>query len=338
MSILRTDVIRSLKILLAGSTTVVLSTLIGCTGSTDGGDASNTDFSGSEFVANGDTVGKISVNAPTSLAIGEEGNFSATIKDANGAPVANVQLACDSEAGLAITEPTTGSEFTDSFGSISGRVGCEAAGSFRFGCRMPVGGNFRDFVTVKCEGANIPGFSGFDGAAGGGLGGGSGSGGVANTGDLVLTDFSISDGGTEGSGSVDVDQDVDCGDDEKEPFEDTIFTVSFSNDSPIEVTLSSYTFKVVANGVTYGPIGLSGDLVVAGNGGSVSGIDGKITVVTGGTDTTASSKVFAGSNTTVTALGASNVIFTFNGIDSNGNNVTIKKTVNLVFSAVDNCD
>jgi hypothetical protein len=148
-------------------------------GDTDGGSGADQLYLGDQYVAD-DSAGTISLSVDsTSIPVAGTSNFSVAVRDAQGAPVPGLKIACDSEAGVAVIEPATGLEITSSSGSISGVIGCELPGSFQFACRLPIGANKRKMVTIKCTGTVPAGFSGFAGAGGGGLG----TGGVGDDGE-----------------------------------------------------------------------------------------------------------------------------------------------------------
>ncbi len=155
---------------IAGKTALLcgLALTIGCGGNTHGGEE---EFGSSDFPSGTDATGKVEVRVnDDDMNVGDRSGFHVFVYDGNGAPVQNIQVLCDSELGVAILEPTTGREMTGQFGDISGVIGCASPGSYQFGCRLPLGGNKRQFVTIKCRGTgNAP----FPGAAGGGIGGGS---------------------------------------------------------------------------------------------------------------------------------------------------------------------
>ena len=171
--------IKIISILVALVTTICLTALIGCSGGTST-DRSGADYEDTEFVATEDSVGSIDLWVRTTdMPVSGVSGFIVSVRNSSGAPVQNIQIACDTELGLALIEPSTGSEMTDSHGQMSGKVGCEVPGSLILGCRLPIGVNRRKFVTIKCRGPIPDGFFGFPGAAGGGLG--YGTGGVAAT-------------------------------------------------------------------------------------------------------------------------------------------------------------
>ena len=140
---------------------------VGCTGSTDGGDAGEQSFDGSGF--DGSDAGRMElVLRDEDMLVGESAGFYVQAFDEGDQPVPNLSIACDTEAGLALIEPADGQQLTDDGGIMSGRIGCEQVGSFRLGCRLPVGAGRRQFATIRCSGPIPSGFDGFPGAGGGG--------------------------------------------------------------------------------------------------------------------------------------------------------------------------
>lgn len=254
-TVTKRDLLASTKLFaLSGIVTVGLISslaIAGCGGGTGGGDEN---IGENQFVATDDSAGALKVSAPTSLATGSTGNFSASVVDANGAAVPQIQVACDSESGIALVEPNTGIEVTDSFGSISGVVGCRFPGSYQFGCRLPVGANKRKFVTIKCEGDIPAGFTGFPNAGGGGLGtggvgvGDDGSQGGDNIEGFRVTDLSIINIVGEDTFAVDISRNNDCDGDsatlDPEPFGQDLVEVTFENSSNQEITVKSMSYRV----------------------------------------------------------------------------------------------
>ena len=157
--------------LLAG---VVLGvSLLGClggSGGTDGGAATNPGYRDDIFVGDDSTTGSIELSLGQSeLSVGGTTGFRVTVKSAAEQPVPNISVVCDSENGIALVEPTSGRELTDSNGIMSGRIGCEFPGSFQMVCRLTVGANRRKFAGIRCTGS---GSATFTGSGGGTLGGG----------------------------------------------------------------------------------------------------------------------------------------------------------------------
>jgi hypothetical protein len=142
--------------------------LFGCGGSTTTG--GEEDFSGSQFVSTDESTGSFELEVlDETIQVGQTGGFFARIKGESGQPVESRRVICDTESGLALVEPTTGSFLTNSQGESSGRLGCENPGSFMLACFL---GNKRAFSQIKCVGDLPEGFEGFEGAGGGTLGGG----------------------------------------------------------------------------------------------------------------------------------------------------------------------
>ncbi|RMD85532.1 MAG: hypothetical protein D6808_05045 [Candidatus Dadabacteria bacterium] len=315
--------------------TLLLAAIYGC-GSTDGG---SKDFSGSQFVADS-SVGTITLSAPSSIAVSKTGGFSVRVRDGSGSAVPQIKVACDTEKGLALIEPTTGVELTDGTGNMSGVVGCERPGSFQIGCRLPIGAAKRQFRTVKCTGDIPDGFTGFPGAGGGGLGGGvqisddAGPGGT-NTNGISITDFQVIDDEVEGLFVIDTTQVNNCGDSgtDAEPFGDATFSVDFLNETNSTITITNYTMRVPGVG-TFGPIGIGSSVSggVAPNGGeqTVTGL-----IAAAQADGT---KTYAGSSTTISSsTGFKNVVFTFSGHNDQGDKVSISIKVGITFSNANRC-
>ncbi len=222
-------------------------------GDTDGGKAGEETFDGTGFDPS--LAGAIElVLRDDDLQVSESAGFYVQVSDKNGGPVANVRVACDTEAGLAILEPSDGNQLTDDGGIMSGRLGCEQIGSFRMGCRLPTGGGKRKFATVQCSGPIPSGFDGFPGAGGGGLGGGSVN--EPDSDELVtVTAIAFFDGGTTnanyggeiGDLQVDVAQGI-CGTAAPftaEPFFDTIVGIDVQNflDDSVNFSQMNYTVE-----------------------------------------------------------------------------------------------
>ena len=226
--------------------------MLGCmggSGSTDGGSAENPDFRDDVFVGDASTAGTIKVSLTSSnIAVGATSGFMVYVKDGNGEPVPNINVVCDSEQGVAILEPTTGYELTNENGEMSGRIGCRSPGSYQLVCRLNIGANKRQFVSVRCSGDIPSGFTGFPGAAGGGLGGGSQS---TTDGDIQIVAAGFVDDG-DFTGSVPVDASIDivqgsnCDSDattnDPEPFYDTYAAISVRNNLSERVEFSSLKF------------------------------------------------------------------------------------------------
>lgn len=223
----------------------------GCGGSTTTG--GEEDFSGTSFVSTDSTTGGIDLRVTSpNIPVGGTSGFLASVFDASGQDVQFVTVACDSEQGLAILEPTSGRFVTNNFGEASGVVGCETPGSYILGCRLPTGGNKRVFAQVVCTGDAPIGFDGFasgdegDVTGGGGLGGGA----LSDSGGFVITNLSIQ---TIGDDTGDVAPEIDttqgvCESGEEvtaELFGDDVALISLESDatSPIRIIGVRYTVK-----------------------------------------------------------------------------------------------
>jgi hypothetical protein len=243
------------------ATSIVGIAIGGCGGgNTDGGSQS---FDGQIFVSDEDTVGRVEIAlGESSLPVGATADFQAFARTSSGAPIGNMRLVCDSEAGVRILEPVSSDipprafQLTNNAGAISGVIGCDAPGSFAFGCRMPTGANRRQFVTVKCSGDRPAGFSGFPGSAGGGLGGGAVTPPDEASGIIRVTNVRFTPIGASAtpanSEAIDVVRDncVTCSDlsQTPEPFSDDYVTLTIRSTSPSRVALTGVQYAVAGIG------------------------------------------------------------------------------------------
>lgn len=229
------------------------SIMAACSGDTDGGSAGEQNFDGTGFDPGAAGSFRL-VLRDSDMQVGESAGFFVEVRDQNGGPVADVRVSCDTEEGLALIEPSDGQQLTDNGGIMSGRVGCEQVGSFRMGCRLPVGGGRRQFATVGCSGPIPSGFEGFPGAGGGGLGGGSAN--EPDDDELVQVtaiaffdsgDVNTTFGGDLGDLQVDVSQGT-CGeapDLTAEPFFDSVVGIDVRNflDDSVNFSQMNYTVE-----------------------------------------------------------------------------------------------
>lgn len=314
---------------------------LGCTsGSTDGGDAN--DAGGDVFVPGDDNTGSVSLSVnDDSLAVSEVTGFRFSVVDNDGNPVENIAVACDSESGIAIIEPTTGRETTDSNGQISGKIGCRFGGSYLFGCRLPVGANMRKFETVICTGEAPEGFDGFPNSAGGGLGGGSaddddggGIGGTNPDGIRILS-INLINSSDITSKRIDTTRTVctggtleNCGDDDAQ--------VTIVNNTNSIVRFDTASFAARQSSPTGGTVSSSQSVTceVGPNGAQKTCTLPFATIagVAGG-----SSKNFAGTSTSMSSLtGSRSVQFSFSGTWK-GEDVDVNASQNISFANYDNC-
>ena len=274
---MQSENIRILAVALIG---VGLLSFTGCQGSTDGGTAANPNYNSGVFTGDASSTGTIRVVLNEShIPVGEKSGFRVFVADGRGQPVPDVRVVCDSEQGVALIEPTSGYELTNGEGVMSGVVGCAAPGSYQMVCRLSIGSNRRQFVSVGCTGDVPAGFSGFPGAGGGGLGGGTQTG---NNGDVRITNAGFEDGGAfsattvPSDASIDVTQSVDCDGDattsDLEPFYDTYAVLEVENNFEERVSLLYLECEVTgvdgsSNTADCGTIGLTrSSNVVQGSG------------------------------------------------------------------------
>lgn len=225
---------------------------MGGQGSTDGGSGADPGLEDDTFVSDESTTGSVFLDvASPSLEVGNTSTFTVRAVNSRQQPVANINVACDSEQGVAILDPQRGYALTDSTGVMSGVIGCEAPGSFQFLCRLAVGANRRRSVTVNCTGDVPSGFQGFPGAAGGGLGGGSQT---NDDGDVRITSAGFIDDGTANGSSptagssIDISQISDCDGDaatvDLEPFYDTYVRLVVENNRAEQVRFEYLQYTI----------------------------------------------------------------------------------------------
>ena len=315
-------------IILALATVGAVALMLGC-GNTSG----NPNHDGSSYVD--ETAGAISLSVTEDLLpVSDITGFSVGVTDRNGSPVPNIEIACDTEKGLALIEPTTGYEMTDSSGHVSGKVGCETPGSYLLGCRLPVGGYKRQFVTVRCQGPIPAGFSGFPGAGGGGLGTG-GSGGAVDVGEVRITSVTPYENNDE-TLNVDVTQGV-CTDNSAEPFTDTFLKIKVTNSTAALVNFYAYEYTIrkadgASDQVDSDTIYLSdsGD-IAASSSTTFTGLflkagSGHKRYVARGVDYDVPSD-----------LGNRNVLITLYGTDGKGDKLVLQYTVGMTIGSYNNC-
>jgi hypothetical protein len=218
---------------------------VGCQGNTDGGSAADPDYRDDVFVGDETSTGTIRVVLnDSSIPVGQTSGFKVFVADSKGQPIPYTRVICDSEKGVALIEPTSGYELTNGDGVMSGVIGCAAPGSYQMVCRLSVGANRRQFVSVACTGEVPAGFSGFPGAGGGGLGGGTQT---TADGEIQITDAGFVDDGNFASSSVPTDATIDTVQTsdcdiatsalDLEPFYDTYAVLNVENNLQERVTL-----------------------------------------------------------------------------------------------------
>lgn len=328
---------------------LALVSLVSCSGDTDGGKAGGVgDFRDDVFVSDDTTTGTISLEVvEPDIQIGETSGFFVYVRNADGRPVQGINVACDTEEGVAIIEPTQGNEITSEQGEISGRIGCERPGSFQMVCRLSTGANKRDFFGVKCRGEVPADFQGFPGAAGGGLGGGVA---ITNDGQVRVSSVSVQEG--EGStdstdASIDVVQQT-CGtgdSEEPEPFFDSYVSLRIENNLREKVQLS-YVSYTVPNANRRGQTFSSQRYGVTSFASSTLDANGDIQTITlpvfkafGGSKYFGNAPGSGESGLEIASnLGLRTVSFTVVGQTSSGKSVTLGGDVTLSFGNFDGCE
>lgn len=338
-----------------------------CTGGTDGGEE---DFSGGQFVGSDANTGSLQINVlSTDMSVSQTSGFGVAVKNAQGGPVGGIKVSCDSEKGVAILEPASGGELTDSSGNMSGVIGCAAPGSYQLACRLPVGANKRQLVDIKCRGPIPTGFTGFPGAGGGGLGGGSDtsdSGGVGGTdtdgvriSSMSFDDFAVGFDATATNFSIDTLQavcTVDEGDGTQTPpptpvitlegFFDTILRVRVINNTNQAIQFSQMRYTVLNGGSDGSGSGgadfdsdsvtFVGQAVAVGGGGGTGDLSMLAIQAVPGTSTL--EKRFVGASANIaTNAGFKTVQVTLFGENDSGDDIQVSASMTLDFAPFNRC-
>jgi len=311
----------------------------GCSGDTSGKAA---DDRGDQFVATDASAGSISidVNNPE-LPVADVSGFRVTVLDANGAAVPGVTVACDSELGVAILEPTTGREITDSYGTVSGKLGCKYPGSFQFACRLPMLSNKRKLVRIKCTGDTPAGFDGFPNSAGGGLGtGGVDTGGLGGL-DPANVRITRIIGETVAGDSYNIDTvRGTCGTAEAptaEPFSNDSISITISNNTNSRVSFTRMQYEV-PRGDTGGRKFVSDSIAficdVPGSGGTATCSSLFVQA-----DSATGTKMFYDSSNSITYKGFASVTFTLTGtMEATGETIEVTSRTGFSFENFNNCE
>lgn len=317
---------------------VLVLAMSACSGDTSSDGTNN--YPGTQYVSDGNS-GSISISVENrEMAIGSLTNFGVTVKNEVGAPVSGIVVACDSELGVAILEPTTGREITDQWGSISGKIGCKYPGSYQFACRLPVGMNKRQLVGIKCTGDIPEGFDGFPGAAGGGLGtGGSDVGDTGGVGGTNPSGIRITGviGSTVAGDSyqIDLKQDV-CKDGSAEPFTDDFVKLTVVNNTNSIVRFNKLYYEVPGGGTggsTFVSDAITFTCSAEPSGGTTT--CQSLFVQAKGTTT---NKTFWGASSPVGISGFRNITFRLKGIiETTGEEVSLTVRAGFAFADYNNC-
>jgi hypothetical protein len=320
--------------------------IVSCGGSNTGG---SQDYTGTEFVSDDESVGSISLALEEKeVSVGDTTELKVSAVNSLGAPVSNLQIACDTEGELALIEPQTGRFMTGSGGVASGVVGCSANGSFAIGCRIANGGGRRKFEHIKCTGEPPVDFAGFPGAAGGGLGGGVFQPTPAPNQDiddlrgLRIASLEIDTIGGEPDVAPDIDLQggvcdsgtpTDPSDDTVEPFGNDTIVIGIVNDSNETVNLTGFRYTVqngASNGGTY-----TSPLIKATGVATPSGTIDLAGIIFTSTN---SGKAYANNNTVIPAnLGLRNVSITVEGESASGQPVEINASFAADFDNFNYC-
>ena len=288
-------------------------------GDTDGSGANTTP--GGQYVSDGSAGGKIEFTFTNDLVVAGTAEFLVLVTDPNGAPIPFLNITCDTERGLAILEPTTGTEHTSQRGGMSGVIGGNSTGSFLLECRGPNGTQLIAKKVIKVTGEAPTGFVGFTGAAGGGLGGG-----VVGTPtpgptptsfpvDSQQVNFNdILFSSIAGSGNqvatIDLTQIGDCDGDvmtvDPEPFSEDGYGLNITNNRGVPIQIESATYSI--SGVVTSFTQFT-QIIIAPNS-TQSNLAGPFTFVN-------TAKRFSGTNIAV-PNGTFNVTFTITGSNIDG--------------------
>jgi hypothetical protein len=322
---------------------------MGGSGDTGGGSGKNPGHRDDVFVSDDTTTGSLRLEVEQQeLPIGETTGFRVFATNADGQPVPSISVACDTEKGLALIEPSTGYELTDDQGQMSGRIGCERPGSFQMVCRLTVGANRRKFVGVRCTGDLPSGFVGFPGAGGGGLGGGVQ---VGDSGDVNIVAMGFEDGGTLTSGSepsanasIDILQTADCDGVattfDPEPFYDTYVNLQVENKLAEDVRFTSLTYSlkdVDSQGTDF----TSKRIGLTRNSNSTVGSDGGTSSIIVPIFKAAGGGKFVGDPTGVgiqiTQIGLRTVTVTLSGVTATGKPIEVMARATAAFGTYNRC-
>jgi hypothetical protein len=343
--------------LLLGLAVLSAPLIVGCSGGSNSDNGAEYD---GFFVVSDDTVGTLELSvASTSFGVSQTAGFSVSVKDPSGTPVRNIPVVCDTQSGLALIEPNTGQGMTDTYGNMSGTIGCEAPGSLQFGCRLGGGVNLRKFVQIACQGPVPAGFVGFPNSGGGGIGGGvdtpdDGDAGGVGTEGIRLIEIAFNDTGDatpltnqtlvidtrQKNCETDPEEDPDC-----EPFFDSIISFKLVNNSNQSIQISGYNYTIPnADGSgtsftssTIVPTPIEGGNAITANGGEAT-FAALFTDITTGSGVCGAEKRFITSSSSIpSTLGLRTVTVRVSGRNENGDTFTKTGQVSVSFDVYDYC-
>lgn len=315
-------------------------------GDTDGGKALDSVGQGSQVV--GDGFGAtLSLDVPDTLTVGGTDEFRVTLKDPNGLPLEYVRVACESEKGIAILEPSSGGvafEHTSANGIMSGVLGGVVPGSYIIECKAPDGYNLVVRDSIKISGPVPADFIGFPGAAGGNLGGGllidltpDDDQLDALNGAVRIESVEFADGSDVGpNGPIDIIQSTcnngtpaDASDDFAEPFFFNSYTLTVVNDTTQSVFLNTVDMTVQDSGPSSIATQQKQIEIAAGSTGEVTGLFSEFQL--------GAAKRYAGSSDLLTA-GTFRVDFVVTGVTQTGTSFSMADSTTLTFDAVNRCE
>lgn len=330
---------RSLRIVAMAGMIAGLALAGGCDqGNTEGG--SDADGLGPQPVSDGGFGASLTITLdgggeviPTAGRVG----FFVQALDPTGQPLAFRRVFCESEAGIAIIEPSSGGvafEHTNDAGVMSGVLGGVTPGSFLLECRLEEGFNLVARRTLKVRGEVPSGFDGFPGAAGGNLGGGVIIDNPDGDAQLVSVTFSGAGlGAGDANGPIDITRDNDCDNDpdtnDPEPFTFDEYVLTIQNRTEEVITVQSVTFTVDDGRNVTSTDQTAGLVIAPGASGTVTGTFTEFSGISG-------NKTFAGTSFDV-ILGTYNVTFDVDAEAESGEDADVSGTASVTFGFVDNC-
>lgn len=319
----------------------------GSGGDTDGGTSLGDAGTGTQYIADGASGSKMTIELEDATQIPTAGRvgFLVGAKDPNGNPLSYIRVNCETEHGISIIEPSRGGvafETTNQNGYFSGVLGGLTPGSYMIECRGPQGYNLVARKHYKVVGEIPEGFAGFPGAAGGNLGGGTiidppDANGEDNVSLTEITFTSVV--GDEGrTGEIDNSFIPDCDGDpttrDPEPFGVDNYSLAVVNLNEQRVFIQSIEYEIDLGTSKVTSLEQLGGLVVQG-GASVS-LEGVFTQNVAQSGATTASKYFTGTSIP-TPSGTFNVTFTVVLVDSNGETQTIEQSAAIVIQGFNNC-
>ena len=317
---------------------------VGCTGAgdTDGGQGNDDSGVGSQPVSNGGFGASLTIELDGGgniLHTAERTGFFVTALDPRGVPLADKQVFCETEKGIAIIEPSSNGvafEHTGSSGTMSGVLGGVTPGSYQIECRLGEGFNLVATRHFKVEGDVPAGFAGFPGAAGGNLGGGN----LVENPNPTSQAISVTFGTVGGSaltsnGPIDLVQDLDCNRDgpatlsDLEPYGFDEYHVTLSNGSAGDLIVDSVTFVVDDGRSVTSTQQKTGLVIGAGATGEIVGTFTEFVLGSG-------LKTFAGTSA-LALLGTYNVSFTVRAHSVIDGSLTFRTSASVTFGDVNYC-